>query len=114
MIIQYFLFNNIILRGVITMMVLVTYDVNTSDVGGAKRLRKVAKCCVDMGQRVQNSVFECLVTPAEFEMLKFRLNEIIDIEKDSIRYYFLGKNYQSKMEHIGAKTTYEIDGILIV
>lgn len=73
------------------MLVLVTYDVQTSSISGEKRLRKVARQCVNYGQRVQNSVFECIVNPAQFAELKHRLSEIIDKEKDSIRFYFLGK-----------------------
>ena len=75
------------------MMVLVTYDVNTETAKGRKRLRHVAKLCVDYGQRVQNSVFECLVAPAEFVEIKSKLLDIIDPDSDSIRFYFLGKNW---------------------
>ena len=96
------------------MMVLVTYDVCTMTPEGRKRLRKVAKACVDMGQRVQNSVFECLVEPAQFAELRHRIEETIDPEKDSIRYYFLGANWNHRVEHVGAKATYNPEGPLVV
>lgn len=95
------------------MMVLVTYDVNTETPEGRKRLRKVAKHCVNYGQRVQNSVFECLLPPAQFVDFKRRLEKLIDPKKDSVRYYQLGKNWKSRVEHIGAKTTYDPEGLLI-
>lgn len=96
------------------MMVLVTYDVNTETDGGKKRLRKVAKQCEDYGQRVQNSVFECLVDPVQFAQLRKRLEAIIDIEKDSLRYYFLGANWKRRVEQVGAKSTYDPEGLLMV
>ena len=96
------------------MMVLITYDVNVTTEGGKKRLRKVAKQCEDYGQRVQNSVFECLVDPVQFAQLRKRLEALIDIEKDSLRYYFLGDNWQRRVEHVGAKTTYDPEGVLMV
>ena len=96
------------------MMVLVTYDVSTVTPKGARRLRLVAKACKDYGQRVQNSVFECLVDPTQFAVLKNRLENIIDKEKDSLRYYYLGKNWKRKVEHIGTKTTYDPEGFLMV
>lgn len=96
------------------MLVLVTYDVNTEDAAGRKRLRQVAKQCVNYGQRVQNSVFECLVDPAQYKLLQARLLEIIDPEKDSLRFYQLGNKYQSKIEHFGAKASYEPEGVLLV
>ena len=96
------------------MLVLITYDVNTEDAAGRKRLRKVAKQCVDYGQRVQNSVFECLLDPAQYKLLQARLLEIIDPEKDSLRFYQLGNKYQSKIEHFGAKASYEPEGVLLV
>lgn len=96
------------------MMVLVTYDVNTETDGGKRRLRKVAKQCEDYGQRVQNSVFECLVDPVQFAQLRKRLEAIIDIEKDSLRYYFLGANWKRRVEHVGAKSTYDPEGVLMV
>jgi CRISPR-associated protein Cas2 len=96
------------------MMVLITYDVNTESEGGAKRLRKIAKKCTNYGQRVQNSVFECLVNPEQFVVLRNELEKIMDKEKDSIRYYFLGSNWQRRVEHTGAKKTYDPEGPMIV
>lgn len=95
-------------------MVLVTYDVNTETLEGKTRLRKVAKKCEDYGQRVQNSVFECLVDPVQFESLRKKLESIIDLEKDSLRYYFLGSNWKKRVEHVGAKATYDPEGVLMV
>jgi len=94
-------------------MVLITYDVNTTTSAGRKRLRKVAKECVNYGQRVQNSVFECLVDPAQFTELRHKLERIIDEEADSLRYYFLGSNWKRRVEHVGAKVTYDPEGVLI-
>lgn len=94
-------------------MVLVTYDVNTETDEGKKRLRRVAKVCVNSGQRVQNSVFECLVDPAQFTMLRHSLLRIIDEEKDSLRFYFLGKNWKRRIEHYGAKEGYDPEGLLV-
>jgi len=94
-------------------MVLVTYDVNTETVEGKRRLRTVARICTNYGQRVQNSVFECLVEPAQFVHLRDRLLEVIDPEYDSIRFYFLGKNWKRRVEHVGAKEGYDPEGILI-
>ncbi len=96
------------------MLVLITYDVSTSDAKGKARLRKVAKQCVNYGQRVQNSVFECVLDPGQCKMLKAQLLEIIDTDKDSLRFYYLGKQYQSKIEHYGAKQTFEQEGVLIL
>ena len=96
------------------MLILVTYDVNTQDAAGRKRLAKVAKQCVNFGQRVQNSVFECLVDPAQCRTLKGNLLKIMDEEKDSLRLYYLGDRYQAKMEHFGAKAGYEPEGTLMV
>ncbi|MEN1760934.1 CRISPR-associated endonuclease Cas2 [Anoxynatronum sibiricum] len=95
------------------MMVLVTYDVNTEDAAGRKRLRMVAKTCVNYGQRVQNSVFECLLDPTEFAKFKDMLENEIDPEKDSLRYYFLGKNWKNRVEHVGAKEAYDPEGTMI-
>jgi CRISPR-associated protein Cas2 len=95
------------------MMVLVTYDVNVETPEGRRRLRRVAKTCEDYGQRVQNSVFECLVDPAMWVSLKARLEGEINPEKDSLRYYFLGSNWQRRVEHKGAKETYDPEGPLI-
>lgn len=85
------------------MLVLITYDVNIVSEGGQRRLRNIAKTCLDYGMRVQNSVFECEVTPAQYVVLKNELKEIFDPEKDSLRFYMLGKNGRQKVEHIGAK-----------
>jgi CRISPR-associated protein Cas2 len=94
------------------MMVLITYDVSTTTLAGQKRLRHVSKQCVNYGQRVQNSVFECVLDPAQFAELKNRLVKIIDPEKDSLRFYFLGANWKPKVEHIGAKQGYDPEGVL--
>ncbi len=96
------------------MLVLVTYDVNTTTPEGRRRLRQVAAACQDIGQRVQNSVFECLVDPAQWVALKDRLERLIDPAKDSLRYYFLGSNWQRRVEHVGAKPSYDPEGPLIV
>ncbi|MGI6091734.1 MAG: CRISPR-associated endonuclease Cas2 [Veillonellaceae bacterium] len=96
------------------MMVLITYDVNVTSDLGSSRLRRVAKQCVNYGQRVQNSVFECLVDPAQFAELKHRLESIIDPETDSLRYYFLGNNWKKRVEHFGAKSGYDPEGILML
>jgi len=96
------------------MMVLVAYDVSTEDADGQRRLRRVAKLCENYGQRVQNSVFECLLDPAQWSSLRHRLAEEIDTGRDSLRFYFLGKNWKRRVEHIGAKETYDPEGPLIV
>ena len=96
------------------MMVLITYDVDTTSESGNKRLRNVAKACRDYGQRVQNSVFECLLTEAQFLLLKSRLESIIDLELDSIRFYFLGKNWKRRVEFLGKITSFDISGELII
>lgn len=96
------------------MLVLITYDVNTEDAKGRTRLRKVAKQCVNYGQRVQNSVFECILDPAQYKLLKAQLLKIIDLEKDSLRFYNLGNQYKNKIEHYGTKETYEQEGVLIL
>lgn len=96
------------------MLILITYDVNTEDSGGRKRLRKIAKECRNYGQRVQNSVFECSLDAAQYRLLKARLCEIMDTEKDSLRFYNLGNSYKSKIEHFGAKDSYEADGLLML
>lgn len=95
-------------------MVLVTYDVNTETSAGKKRLRKVAKQCQNYGQRVQNSVFECLVDPVKFAQLKSGLEGIIDRESDSLRFYFLGSHWKNRVEHVGAKASYDPEGVLTV
>ncbi|MGI6012900.1 MAG: CRISPR-associated endonuclease Cas2 [Oscillospiraceae bacterium] len=96
------------------MLVLITYDVNTEDAAGKKRLRQIAKQCVNYGQRVQNSVFECLLDAAQCRMLQHTLLHIIDVEKDNLRFYYLGKNYGTKIEHFGAKAGYAPEGVLIL
>lgn len=96
------------------MMTLVSYDVSTVDAAGRKRLRKVAKECVNYGQRVQNSVFEVDVDYGTFLKLKDRLMKIIDEEQDSLRFYYLGNNLKRRVEHIGAKETYDPEGSLIL
>jgi len=96
------------------MMVLITYDVNTETAAGRKRLRRIAKQCVNYGQRVQMSVFECLLDAAQFRLLKSKLEEIIDKECDSLRFYYLGDNYKSRVEHIGAKVSIDMEGPLIL
>ena len=96
------------------MMVLVAYDVNTETREGQTRLRHVAKACENKGQRVQHSVFECLVEPAQWVQLKQQLLDIIDPDKDSLRFYFLGKNWKKRLEHAGAKPTYDPEGPMIV
>ena len=88
------------------MLVLITYDVSTEDATGRKRLRQLARQCVNYGQRVQNSVFECMVDAAQCKQLQSKLLSIIGQEKDSLRFYYLGKGYASKIEHFGAKQTY--------
>jgi len=82
--------------------------------GGQRRLRKVAKACTNYGQRVQQSVFECVVDPAQWVQLKNTLEKIIDNNADSLRYYNLGSNYKRRIEHVGAKPSYDVDGPLIV
>ena len=96
------------------MLVLITYDVNTETTAGKARLRKVAKQCVNYGRRVQNSVFECLLDQAQCIALKAKLTELIDEEVDSLRFYYLGNRYQSKVEHIGAKETIDMEEPLIL
>ena len=96
------------------MMVLVSYDVMVTSPGGQRRLRKVAKACTNYGQRVQYSVFECVIDPAQWVNLKNTLENIIDDKTDSLRYYYLGANYKRRVEHIGAKPSYDVDGPLIV
>jgi CRISPR-associated protein Cas2 len=96
------------------MMVLITYDVSTTSPEGRKRLRNIAKQCVNFGQRVQNSVFECLLDPAQFVMLKNKLEKIINKDEDSLRYYTLGSNWRRRVEHVGAKPAFDPEGSLIV
>jgi len=96
------------------MQLLITYDVATSSEGGARRLRQAAKICLDYGQRVQFSVFECKVDPAQYVELKKRLLDVINVEKDSIRFYNLGKEWDRRVEHIGAKASMNPEDPMIV
>lgn len=96
------------------MMVLVAYDVETESKAGQRRLRRVARACQDFGQRVQFSVFECKVDPAQWVTLRSRLVDEIDPAKDSLRFYFLGSNWRRRVEHVGAKPTYDPEGPIIV
>lgn len=96
------------------MFVLITYDVNITSVNGAKRLRNVARVCKDYGKRVQNSVFECLLTEAQLVVLKNQLNKIIDKKQDSIRIYLLGKNWKNKVDNIGQNTGLDFSDELII
>lgn len=96
------------------MMVLVSYDVATSDPGGPRRLRRVAKVCTNHGQRVQYSVFECIVDPGQWVKMKEQLINAIDKERDSLRFYFLGSNWHKRIEHVGAKEGIDQEGPLIL
>lgn len=96
------------------MLVLVSYDVAITTLGGKQRLRRVAKTCVNWGQRVQFSVFECVVDPAQWVTLKSQLERIINPSTDSLRYYYLGSNWKHRVEHIGAKPSLDLDEALIV
>ncbi len=96
------------------MFVLVSYDVNTADNEGRRRLRRVAKACLDYGQRVQFSVFECIIDPAQWAMFRQELIDETDKEKDSLRFYFLGSNWKNRVEHIGCKKAIDLDGPLVV
>lgn len=96
------------------MLVVITYDVSTVDAGGQKRLRKMAKQCVNYGQRVQNSVFECLLDAAQCKLLQHRLCEIMDPEKDSLRFYYLGDKYKTRIEHFGVRAGYDPEGTLMI
>lgn len=96
------------------MLVLITYDVSTQDAAGKSRLRKVAKECVNYGQRVQNSVFECILDSSQLLLLKDRLVSLINEKEDILRFYYLGNNYQAKVEHFGSKASYEAEGILMI
>lgn len=100
-------------RGKRFMLVLVTYDVNTTDATGSKRLRRVAKACQNYGQRVQNSVFEIEIDQAQWVSLKSKLETIVDARLDSLRYYYLGANWQRRVEHVGAKPATDLNGTLI-
>ena len=96
------------------MLVLISYDVNTEDAAGRRRLRQIAKQCVNYGQRVQRSVFECLLDPAQCKSLQAKLLSIMDTEKDSLRFYYLGKNYENKIEHFGCKAGYLPEKTLMI
>ena len=96
------------------MFVLVSYDVSTTDPKGSRRLNRVAKACKDYGQRVQFSVFECIVDPAQWAVLKQRLIDEINQEVDSLRFYYLGSNWRRRVEHVGAKKGIDQEGPLIV
>lgn len=96
------------------MMVLITYDVSTTTELGRKRLRHVAKQCVNYGLRVQNSVFECLLDPSQYALLRNKLEGIIDKDTDSLRFYLLGSNWKKRVEHVGAKQGFDPEGTIIV
>ncbi len=96
------------------MLVLVSYDVSTIDGAGRRRLRRVSKMCQNYGQRVQFSVFECIVDPGQWTRLRQKLIDIVDREQDSLRFYFLGSNWQGKVEHVGAKVAVDQEGPLII
>lgn len=95
------------------MLMLVTYDVNTETAAGRRRLRRVARTCLDFGQRVQNSVFECEVEPQQWVSLRSRLLAEVDVATDSLRFYHLGKNARRRIEHVGAKPTLDLEGPLL-
>jgi CRISPR-associated protein, Cas2 family len=96
------------------MFVLVSYDVKTEDGDGRRRLRRIAKACQDYGQRVQYSVFECIVDPAQWTRLRARLLREMNSEEDSLRFYFLGSNWQRRVEHVGAKPALDLEGPLVI
>lgn len=96
------------------MLILITYDVCTQDAAGRKRLRQIAKECVNYGQRVQNSVFECILDAAQYRQLQHKLVKLMDPEQDSLRFYSLGNRYQSKVEHFGIKESYDAEGVLMI
>ncbi|OHD22995.1 MAG: CRISPR-associated endonuclease Cas2 [Spirochaetes bacterium GWB1_59_5] len=96
------------------MLVLVSYDVAVATPGGKRRLRRVAKTCLDFGQRVQFSVFECVVDPGQWVLLKTRLEQIIASDTDSLRYYYLGANWKNRVEHVGAKPSTDFESPLIL
>jgi CRISPR-associated protein Cas2 len=98
----------------VDMLVLITYDVATQDAAGRSRLRKVAKECVNYGQRVQNSVFECILDASQLLIVKDRLVSLINEKEDSLRFYYLGNKYQTKVEHFGIKTSYDAEGTLMI
>ena len=96
------------------MMVLITYDVNTENAAGRRRLRQIAKQCQNYGQRVQNSVFECVLDASQCKQLQQRLLALMDEKKDSLRFYYLGNKYQAKIEHFGIKESYDPEGVLMI
>ena len=96
------------------MLVGITYDVNTEDAGGRRRLRQIAKQCVNYGPRVQCSVFECLLDAAQCRLLQHKLCSIMDAEKDSLRFYYMGNNYENRIEHFGVRSGYDPEGFLTV
>lgn len=96
------------------MLVLITYDVNTEDAAGRKRLRRIAKQCVDYGQRVQNSVFECLLDASQCKTLQAKLLSIMDQERDSLRFYYLGDRYEKKIDHFGCKEPYQPEDVMMI
>ena len=96
------------------MLVIVTYDVNTMDLEGRRRLRRIAKACKNFGQRVQLSVFECDIDPEQWARLKYVLCKIINPEKDSLRFYYLGSNWKRRVEHVGAKEPIKMDEPLLI
>lgn len=102
------------MEGMIFLLVVISYDVNTEDNAGKTRLRKIAKECVNYGQRVQNSVFECLLDPAQCRKLQAVLCKLIDSKKDSLRFYYLGNNYKDRIEIFGKSSTYEPEGFIMV
>ena len=95
------------------MMVLITYDVNTETEAGKRRLRRVSKQCQDYGQRVQHSVFECIIDPARLKLLQHLLQQLIDPKVDSLRFYYLGDKWKNRVEHIGAKPSIDLEGTII-
>ena len=96
------------------MMILVTYDIAAESIDGQQRLRNISKMCKDYGQRVQNSVFECMLTPAQLVELRDRINALIDDSRDSVRIYRLSNNWKTQVEHFGSKIPYDPEGMLIV
>jgi CRISPR-associated protein Cas2 len=96
------------------MLIVVSYDVSTTDPGGPKRLHKVAKACQNYGQRVQYSVFECILDPAQWALLKHRLIDLIDKESDSLRFYYLGSNWRRRIEYVGVKKSLDQEGPMVV
>jgi len=95
-------------------LVLITYDVSTTSLAGQRRLRQVSKACLAYGQRVQNSVFECVVDATQLAVLKLKLLDLIDSEQDSLRFYRLGNNYKGKVEHYGVKESIDVEGPVIL